>query len=457
MEMNREKAILLILLLIPITASVYYACNMPVSYDEAWTFLNFTQKGFAASATHYPAPNNHVLHSLLTNVTYHFPHFLSFSNLFKLRLPVLIVYLFSLLAGYRFVARHFDKKLALATVAITSVFFLNLYYSYMSRGYALVNLFFILALTESFDIVKLENNTKHWIRFALFSILGFYAMPSFLYPFVTLNIFILYFLYKNVWKQLAANAFVILGVVLLYLPILINDGLSAITDNRYVKPTDWLQTLKTLPYFYPFTLAEISGIHWILLFILAIVSGWILIRSKDKITIVFALVVLSAPLLLMGLQRIVPFARVFCYLGFVFVLLLALPYRQWLYRIKSLYFILGLVFIQGLLVFNFNRKIYAYENKDLAANITAAEIIPKIIGENQYLFNFALLQSNLEFELIDKRHKYHIESVNIPQMSADTISGNDYIIINKDFDRSKMTPMFQTPYYNIYKKNKHRR
>lgn len=456
MEVSRDRINLLLLLLIPIAASVYFACHMPVSSDEAWTFLNFTQKGFVASVTHYPAPNNHVLHSLLTNICYDLPHFLSFSNLFKLRLPNLLAYWLSLFACYRLVSKHFDKKVALLTVSIASVLFLNLYYSYVSRGYALVNLFFILTLTESLDIIKLEDNKKHWMCFALFSILGFYAVPAFLYPFVTLNILILYFKRKNLWPQMMANIGVVLGTLLLYLPILRNDGLKAIVDNPYVKPVGLVETLKTLPYFYPFTLMEISGIHWVLLAGLSVISGWLLVKSKDKLVFVLAVVVFATPLLLMAFQRIVPFARVFSYLGIAFVLFLTLPYRAQLHRIKTLYLVGALFILQGLMVFNFDHKIYAYENKDLAANITASQIIPKIIGDNQYLVNFALIETNLEFELIAKGYKYRIESVNVPKMSADTIRGYDYIIINTAFDQSTVSPIFKTPYYNIYKRNQHR-
>ncbi|MFT3796806.1 hypothetical protein [Flavobacterium sp.] len=124
--------------------------------------------------------------------------------------------------------KHFDYKLALVVVAISSVLFLNLYYSYMSRGYSLVTLFFILALQASFDTIKLENNRKHWVFFGIASVLGFYAMPSFLYPFVTLNVLILYFRRANLWPQLATGFSVVLVVSLLYLPIVANDGIGAV-------------------------------------------------------------------------------------------------------------------------------------------------------------------------------------------------------------------------------------
>src|ERR1017187_1538092 len=32
------------ILIIPILASIYFAINLPVFYDEAWTYINFTSK-----------------------------------------------------------------------------------------------------------------------------------------------------------------------------------------------------------------------------------------------------------------------------------------------------------------------------------------------------------------------------------------------------------------------------
>lgn len=447
-----EKKYLALLLAIPFTASVYYALQMPVSYDEAWTFLNFTRKGFAESATHYPAPNNHILHSLITNATYYLPRL---SNLMKLRISVLCINLASLLLLFRFVKRHFDFKLAMVVVAISSVLFLNLYYSYMSRGYSLVALFFILALQASFDIVKLENNRKHWIIFGIVSVLGFYAMPSFLYPFVTLNVFILYFRRKIIWPQIITGFLVVLAVSLLYLPIILKEGIAAITSNPYVKPIGLLHTIKSLPGYYLQTMAEITGIHWIFVVVVLGFSVFQVVRSKDQLSIVFCLVMIAAPIVLLTVHRVLPFARVFNYYGLVLVVLAALPYRKWFEKIDFKILITILIGVQVFFAFNFNRKIYAYENKDLAINITAHEIIPRIEGNHTYLFNFSLLAANLEFELISKGYKkYHVKTGHYPGMNADTVLGYDFIIINTDFDQTQNTqPFLTTPYYNIYKKN----
>lgn len=445
-----NRLCLLLVLLIPLSASVYYAVIMPVSCDEAWTFLNFTQKGLAVSAAHYPAPNNHVLHSLATNLTYHLP---GFPNLIRLRLSSIVFNAVAQLLLFRFTARNFDLRSAWVVTALASVLFLNIYYGYMSRGYALQNLCLIGALSAAFEIAKTDKSLRHWLWFGLFCVLGFYAMPSFLYPFVTLNAYILFWRYRNFRLQFIANSCIVLVVLLLYLPILLNDGLAALTQNPYVKPVGLLTTAKSLPYLYFLIPAEITGWHWAIVTVLAITALVVLVKNKERQLIVFFAVFLCAPVVLLLIHRVIPFARVFAYYGFVLALLLVLPYRKKIRQIPVLYLLIGIIGLQLLLVFNFGRKIKAYEDKDLAANITAAQIIPKIIGDKSYFFSFVLLETNLEFELISHGYKhYQIRSVMTPA-SADTISA-DYIFINPSLDRTlNRKKWFSTRYYNVYQKN----
>ncbi len=43
---------------------LYWGVVQPISYDEAWTYLNFTKNGWLTSLSWYPAPNNHLFYSL---------------------------------------------------------------------------------------------------------------------------------------------------------------------------------------------------------------------------------------------------------------------------------------------------------------------------------------------------------------------------------------------------------
>ncbi|MCF6130452.1 hypothetical protein L1S35_12270 [Flavobacterium sp. AS60] len=439
-----------LLFLLPIMAAVFYMLTLPVSFDEAATFLLFTNKGFAETVSHYPAPNNHVLHSVITNITKYFP---CLSDLVKLRISALLVHITTLIALYKFVSTHFGKKTALLVLVLSSMLFLNIYYSYMSRGYSLVNLFFICNLFLSFNLIKGENTTKNWVLFSLFSILGFYTIPSYLYPFLTLNAFIFVLQPKYIWKQFLFGLVVVLIVYLLYLPIIINEGLAAITANPYVKSISFLQTIKSLPLFYLYSIQEITGIHWSIFILMLSISIYLILKSKNKLDIVFAVTFILAPMILLSLQCVIPFARVFNYYSFVIILLILLPFKDKIEALNLTYLLPVLLSIQLLLLLNFNSRIYAYENKDQAINITAGKIIPKIIGNKKYLSNHSLLTYNLEFELISKGYKnYRIKEVEYNEISADTISKFDYVIINKEADKTvAKKPIIRTDYYSVYK------
>lgn len=457
MAVNREKntpngyRFYWIIFVLPVLTSVYYALHMPVSYDEAWTFLQFTSKGFLASVSHYPAPNNHILHSVITNITSYIP---GISNLFKLRISPIIINLLTLAVLFRFVKKYFNLQMAMTVTAIVSVLFLHVYYSYMSRGYGLVDLFFVLALSAAFGIINEENTKKYWIGFSLFAIFGFYAIPSFLYPFVTLNVFILLLKRKDFGLQVISNSIVVLVVLLLYLPILRNDGIGAITNNQFVQPVGFVETLQGLPGFYLHFIKEVTGIHWSILSVLMVVSIYLIVKSKQKIDSYFALVMVPAPVILLAIHHVFPAPRTFNYYGIVLVLVLLMPFRN---KFKELNFKLlppVLLAFQSLMLLHFENKIYAYEDRDLAINIKASEIIPQIIGDKKYLFNFSLLATNLEFELVSQGYKnYEIKDIKQSEMNADTISNYDYITIKREFDQTKNSKIFiATPYYNIYKK-----
>ena len=278
-------------------------------------------------------------------------------------------------------------------------------------------------------------------------------MPSYLYPFLTLNCFIFVLKPKTIKTQLLSGITVILIVFLLYLPIICNDGISAITNNTYVKSIGFLHTIKSLPLFYLFSIQEITGIHWSLIILMLFVSFYLIIKSKEKTLISFAIILLTAPIILLSLQSVIPFARVFNYYGFVIILLIAMPFESKIETLNLKILIPVLLVFQSLLWLNFDSKIYDYENKDQALNINADKIIPKIIGNKKYLSNNSLLIYNLEFQLISKGYKnYIIKEVNYQKISADSISAFDYVIINREEDNTVIKkPIIATKYYSVYK------
>ena len=121
--------------------------------------------------------------------------------------------------------------------------------------------FFIACLYNAYGIIRKNDNIENWIWFGISSILGFYTIPSFLYPFITLNLVILLYNRPNRCWQFITNAIVTIITIALYLPVIIVNGLDALTNNPWVKPIDRNVVISGMPSFLKVTLMSLHSFH----------------------------------------------------------------------------------------------------------------------------------------------------------------------------------------------------
>ena len=120
---------------------------LPLTYDEAWTFIEFTRHGAAYSATHYPLPNNHVAFSILEALVV--PERWVIANPLWVRLGNLIVLAVLLLLLRAMLLRHLALRgLALAATVAALVLCSPLVtlYELLARGYGLGTLLLLIAI-----------------------------------------------------------------------------------------------------------------------------------------------------------------------------------------------------------------------------------------------------------------------------------------------------------------------
>lgn len=434
-------------LMLPLLASVWFALKVPVNYDEAYTYLHFTEKSPIASLCYYPVPNNHVLHSLITNATRHLP----FSDpLTRLRASSIVINMLIWILAFRFVQRWWDTRTAQAAVAIGSVLFMAVYYSFMSRGYALVCLAFIGALyAVSAYIHQGSRRYLHW--FAVFSIIGFFTMPSFLYPWLSLNVWWRW-QSRTPWRpQFVTNLFIVIGVGLLYMPIMLVSGLASLTSNPFVRPIDRMQVFAGLGPFFRQVLAELTGLPPVLVLLWLVAGLFFAFRRMPTVWWSFFVTMLIAAPLLLLLHSVIPFPRTFVYYGWVITLLLVLPWSALLARIPRGIFIPVLLIIQACFLYNFHHRIAAYESY----NTSFHDINRQIVGPHTYYVNSRIFDTSLHFALRQTGFGKSIRQSIYPPVpvSADSIRGYDYIIIDKEFDRTvRRKPMISDAYVNLYHK-----
>lgn len=342
--------------------SIYNVVHEPIYYDEAWTYLNFTKRNILSSISYYPAPNNHILHSVFTNLTFWFP----FSNTINLRLPALILSLLNSFSVFFILSKTLNKKIALLLLAIFCFSFPFLHYSYQSRGYLLLLFSFTLCF---YAILKLcypekdkQSYTKYLYLLSLGAILGFYTMPSFLYPYLSCFSFAFVFLIrkkknKKAIQLLVSSAISAIIVVCLYLPIFLISGIDSIINSSITEPISRMEVLeKLIPHFsassdFLFNLPLYASIPLLLIF-----AFLLIFKKKNEIS--FPLYcILIAPFILV-LHSVVPFPRTWIYLILPFLFLLGVTIQHFNIHEKLSFrstAILSIVTIAFLLI-NFNQK-----------------------------------------------------------------------------------------------------
>jgi len=439
--------------------AVYFSLVMPVSFDEAFTYMNFSSRGLVASMTYYPKPNNHILHSLLTNLSLTLP----FAPLFLMRLPTLFVNLLLLFVTYHFLSEQFSEKFALFTCSINALFFYSIFYSYESRGYELFALFFVLSVYCSFKIVSAPSSRYYWICLVVSFILGFYTMPCFLYPCLSLNMFILLGRRRLTLYQVVSNLVAGCVVALLYAPIVIVNGLGALVANEYVKPLSRAVVLSRLPgYFYSF-LTEMSG--WPAVVVIVFLAAGLLYLCLGPVAnmkkyynapnmsnirkLFFVVMLLSLPVFLL-VHSVIPFPRTLYYYDILICVLCLSPFSAFIEK-ASFPVLFGLILSFAIVMcIRFNSLVRPYERDAFEAR----EMANKIADGNSFLVSSGLFDVYLGYYM-KTRYKKSVEMIcfPVPGVNADTLAPNrfDYVVVDKVKDFTKIRkPLLSNDYVRVY-------
>ena len=437
------------ILLIPFGCSVYYASTMPVTYDEAWTYLYFTINSPIASVTFYPASNNHILFSLISNFTSLIPFL---SPLFAFRISSVVISSLSwslLFIGFK---KWTGEKPALLITAVSSMLFMSVYYSYMARGYALVILFFILASISVWNLFSNNNSRQYWILYVLTNVLGCYTMPSFLFVLAPLSVLLLTssVISKTTW--LKAHLAILVTCFLLYVPVMIVNGIDVFSQNisgRELPLYDFAQ--KIIPFFID-AVGEITGWPlWVWSPLGVSATVYLIWKKRWQPLRVFILFILLTGILLV-LHPVIPYSRSLIHFGILIVVFISLPFIS-LFRAAAMrnIFILAIC-LQGLLVFTTYVQIRNYDRVYRDYHTLAM----KIMGEQKrYYFNSRLFDTTFAFEM--RTHGYRWQKAanayptKVHPMSADTVDGYDYIVIDRRMDITQVKkPIYTTPQIHVY-------
>jgi len=440
-----EKTCFLLLFFIVTALRVYWMFNIPVTHDEASTYVNFAGKGLLYSLGYYTAPNNHILNSGLAFFTCKLP----IDKLIALRIPAVLAGLTSVVALWFFLRNYTPYKLLSLVVCgmfCTMPFLTD--YGVMSRGYSFVLLFYIVSLYSMIEWTKNNTGLSSIVSRQIFifsSVLGFYSIPTFLYAYTSLCIA---FIYLNKRKHESLNEFfkvnikVVVFAMILYLPVVLFSGLDSIISNPYVKRVSCVYVIQNLYNHFnqTFSALFVSVNH--LIFIILIITSIVMFIKRDNVVLFSVIGLFSAPFLI-AIQGVIPFERTWIYLYlpilviilyfvFIFVRYFKIP----LLLNKKIYFIIYL-FLIITSTFITNRTIASRKlNNEVPweiKNIVKNDIVDKDVVSLDYISHtilefYHLQNSNFRLTL------YRPETFNQKSDSHYLASKNTLWLVSKDIN-----------------------
>jgi|GEM_PF-4307278 len=325
----QERYLSVIAVLLITSARIFFAYNYPLHIDEAFSYVFIVSKGWLATLSYYPGPNNHVAYLLLCS-----PFKLLFDNpIIIMRAPAVLVSTTVTISLFLILKKYFRFTVAFVSIILFSFSEYGIFYATHGRGYFLMLFFFAISFICLIRSITLGSR-YYFILFCVASSLGLYTIPIFVYPLASMLVagIIYAFNEKNTRKVrwiLISSVIIFLFTNLLYLPIIITNGYEALLGNRWVQPlspNDFYQNilfylLDTPGTFYSL---DIYGL-WITLlnlcfwFVVVLKPSIFSFHKKINLHYVgwFVISFYLTPLILLVLQRVIPGARTWLYLSLI--------------------------------------------------------------------------------------------------------------------------------------------
>ncbi|UOG72750.1 hypothetical protein MTX78_11495 [Hymenobacter tibetensis] len=361
------------LLVVLLSVRVWYLTDYVLNTDEVASYDYFVRPGLLTISSFYPIPNNHLLFNFLCWPLSLFSHDVRL----VMRLPTFVASAVGTLLGYLLLIRWSGFRVATLATGLFSFLPLGLYYAVAGRGYFLQLALLILAFFAVLAVWQVASYRRlGWVLFVTSSILGFYTIPTFLYPFLALSSGLLVGLvWQRRWLEIGhlvlAGSIVGLTTLLLYLPVLCVSGVQQLVGNHYVATMAdtvfWNQYLRYLR-----SLADmlagngrIGMVAGGALMALGPALVWLLPRPNKALAIVAWLLVLL-PIPLMAVQQVlVPPRALLCmsYFGCVLGSLVAIALLTRLRVAAKYQLALSLLLVGAYGAYQFRRQLAPHQDE----------------------------------------------------------------------------------------------
>lgn len=301
-------------------STLYQIQQLPIEYDEAWSFLHFSSRAPLFSLI--SPNNNHILYTFCSSLL----HQLGVAGPWDLRLPSFWAVFGLLFFSYWYYRRLLGWRWGLAILALLALAPPIYIYGILGRGYGIL-LFFL----GTYLWADGQDKRQLWPLLLLLAWGGIYSNPIFVLPY--LGLVLSRFGQANWWRQQLLFA---LGSLLLYSPFILANGAQVLagaaadsgqslgsTYFYLYRLIDWQFWGRGLPLFWPYLL---------------LILGLLPLVNKRGYWLAFSLL---WPILLPFLDQQWPY-RIFCYLYLFFLPYLGLALAKMPFK-KAFILPLGLV------------------------------------------------------------------------------------------------------------------
>ena len=226
----------------------------PMRYDEAFTVWRYARNEPMELIADYSLPNNHVFHTLLVHVG------IEIGGIHPdvVRMPAFAAGVLMVPTGFLAVSRFAGYTAGLFTAALITGSSLLVDYSANARGYTMAAGLSLLALGLITELRR--GHLPRWSTRSIIAVsgvvgaLGLWTVPIFAYPWAALLVWLAA---PNPWRSGArriidaavVGAVSMVGALLLYSPIILDRGLDALIQNRFIVSTSPIAVVETIPEF----------------------------------------------------------------------------------------------------------------------------------------------------------------------------------------------------------------
>lgn len=297
--------------------------DQPIRTDEAWTYLTYASQPLYLALSDYSAPNNHLFHTFWVSLS----TMLFGSAEWAIRLPAFICGILLIPATYAVISLLYNREAAVLTAALIAVSSPLIEYAVNARGYTLQTLLILLAIIVAYHIIHEKHNAVRYALLSGLSALIVYTIPTGIYALSGIWLWIVWHRVQatdrtqwrvEIGRIIGYGLLSILMALVLYTPVFIVTGLSSVTGNTYV-------TAQALPDFLS-DLGEMLlrtfqqwhaplGLPMMILSLIGIIAAMIFRDENSKASrIPLLLLIIVCGLLLVSIQRVAPFRRVWLFL-----------------------------------------------------------------------------------------------------------------------------------------------